>query len=202
MEYLANDLLPTSIMERLPDIIPSILYTASRLAHLHKFETLLGRRKEAEWRSPVDTFLDVVLCNSPPEGYDLRMEVPICLPQSTAQDIHVGDATMDIGYFSYHPDITNKIPQSQNRDHLPRNLSVMPTYTLNHALILHLPCEYKRDEQDVKHSQAVYDLSAAQNQLRVLGIKDQIIYGIGCIKGVADIMWSRWEDPDGRFDDI
>lgn len=42
-------------------------------------------------------------------------------------------------------------------------------------------------------NQLTYDLAAAQNQLRSLGMKDQILYGVSVVRNQATIMWSQWK---------
>ncbi|KAG8981381.1 hypothetical protein FRB93_008717 [Tulasnella sp. JGI-2019a] len=179
----------------LTDVLPCILYAAWRLRRLMTFDQEGDPSKEATWRTPVDTLLDVVLSNNAAnERCNLKMEVPISLPKSTAEDINVGDAIMDTGYFSYHIDIFQTAAYSKGGGMaLLEKISVMPTPDTQRILILQLPCEYKQYFGEFQHGQLMYDLCAAQNQLKILGLTDETIYGIGCIKGVVDIKWSRWE---------
>ncbi|KAG9015790.1 hypothetical protein FRB93_012355 [Tulasnella sp. JGI-2019a] len=129
------------------------------------------------------------------------MKEPIGLPKSTATPINVGNATTNTGYFSHHATLYEIVAQLKDRTDILQNIPVTPTSDpiLKCIDVQHLACEYKQTVTNPNYGQLVYDLGAAQNQLMMLGLANETRYGIRCIKGVAEIIWPRWNGTTVRF---
>ncbi|KAG8978550.1 hypothetical protein FRB93_011027 [Tulasnella sp. JGI-2019a] len=161
--------------DELADILPVILMMAADLQRMKNDpDPSTGKFGEMNWRAPIDTLMRQMFMHDP-QSSTYRYEVSIHMPRSDTE-MRVGNKpTMDAGWFLIRRRYYNKLQGLASRV----RMSILGNTTILTAF----------QRSDLSTLQF-----ASQGQLRALGVKDRIVYGLACTEEKAKVMWSKWED--------
>ncbi|KAG9014583.1 hypothetical protein FRB94_011761 [Tulasnella sp. JGI-2019a] len=118
----------------------------------------------------------------------LSFEASIYVPSSSM--IKVGgkegaQSTIGSGWFlvfwHYYRKKQNGIPKLEQQK-IVENTTVLTTFSIRQLSVLMFACEFKRVPGGAPDNQVVFDLGAAQGQLKALGLTGRIFYGLACLE--------------------